>query len=136
MGLESDGALCNAIMMSAPEGRFLHEWMRRYEEAFLTDGWCEASVVLPFRLANELPSLIRVVPQRTFFWPSFTEVDAIFVVSGEVPEELLTLHLWDSYSNSLTARITGWSWATGNRHTLYGKLLLRVWNMWRARARA
>ena len=134
MGLEADGALCNAVMMSAPEGRFLRAWMGRYEEAFVTDGWCEASVQLPFILAEELPSLIRVLPQRTFFWPTFTETAAIFLDSNDIPEELLTLHLWDSYSNSLTEQIKDWSWATENGHTLYGKLLQHVWGLWRARA--
>ena len=77
--------------------------MRRYEEAFKTDGWCKEWGV-PSHLAQELPSLIRIIPQKTFFWLTFTDIDAIFVDRTDVPAELLTLHLWDSYSlHHLTA---------------------------------
>lgn len=135
MGVESERSnqLCNAIMMSAPSGRFLRKWEERYEEAFVSDGWGEASVDLPGRLSQMYPSLISVVAQKTFFWPSWYEVNAIFVQSGDIADELLILHLWDTFSQRYTAGILDWSWAAENAHTLYGKLLQHVWGMWAAR---
>jgi hypothetical protein len=134
MGTQEAGALCNAVMLSAPQSLFIRIWASRYEEAFVPGGWGEASIRLPYLLSVEYPSLIRVMGQRVFFWPSYDAVGAIFQDKcREVPQELIALHLWETFSAPFSKDILSWSWASENSNTMYGQLLQAVWDAWSRR---
>ncbi len=120
-------ALCNAVMLAPVNAEFLRIWRDAYAAAFNPEGWNEASVQLPARLAVRHPDSVTVLPESTFFLPSWTEVHKIFVdVTPQIPTELVTLHLWESCSQAHMRNIEGWGWAEENPHTLYGLLLKNV----------
>ena len=70
--------LCNAIMFSKPKSEFFRKWIEVYPDHFDPKGWDEASVILPLQLARLYPNTIHVLPESTFFKPSWKEVDKIF----------------------------------------------------------
>lgn len=152
LGLQEtyDGAgwtgICNAVMLTRPQSQFFIEWMDLYEDVFDPNGWCEASVCLPARLADKqykyingiTPAKIKhlqdaldtnkftVLDTECFFQPNFLEIDKIFVKEYNIPEKLITLHYWASHSYNVLKHITGWDWAENNSHTLFGKIMLRI----------
>lgn len=80
----------------------------------MTDGWCEASVHLPQKVLAKMDksalSRIKILDKSAFYNPSYNEVDKIFELFNDILShnsniltdkysDLLTLHLWNSYSN-------------------------------------
>ena len=64
-----------------------------------------------------------------FFYPSYTETNKIFELNcKEIPDTLISLHLWESYSLKYLKEINNWEWAFENTHTLYGKIMLELIN--------
>ena len=55
-----------------------------------------------------------------------SETHKIFVDDNDVPDDLITLHLWETFSLKYLNKITDWQWSQNNINTLYGKLLSRV----------
>jgi hypothetical protein len=102
MGKEVDtDSLCCAIMLTKPKSLFFKEWMSQYESIFQPNGWGEASCVLPFRIYKkmfEFDSRMKVLDPSSFFKPYINEINKIFVDPYEIPEELITLHLWETFS--------------------------------------
>ena len=85
-------------MMTEKQSPFFKIWMERYEEYFHTDGWNEASVLLPKQIANEFPDLATVLDENVFFYPNCWLTNLIFAHTQNIPETLVTLHLWEAFS--------------------------------------
>jgi len=127
MGVESQNALCNAIIFSEPKAEFLDLWSEPYVETFKPDGWGEACVQLPLEVAKQNPSKITLLRPELFYRPMWYETQKIFYdLCPVVPKDLYILHFWNKFSQDYTDNIKGFDWAKKNYHTLYGKLLLRL----------
>jgi hypothetical protein len=119
--LSGRSEICNAVIMSRPNSLFLSMWRRMYETYFNPDGWKESSSMLPTALANAMPLNVKLLEEDCFFIP----FDKIFKESNEIPNSLITLHLWNS---NQMKQIYNWSWACRNKHTLYAKIMIFLKN--------
>ncbi len=120
--------LCNAIMMTEPNGAFIVDWFNQYEQHFEPDGWQEASTVLPLNLSKRHnPADVTVLTPHAWLLPSWEQTDMIFERPNEIPGELIALHFWYSATHEKYLKhITNFDWIVSNSHTLYAKLLLNV----------
>jgi hypothetical protein len=138
--------ICNAVMFTRPKSQFFKEWIDLYETVFNPNGWSEASVRLPKQLADkEYKQIYGITPAKVkhledtfntnnltlldsdyFFQPYANKTKKIFVKEYNIPEKLITLHYWASFSYKFFKHITGWDWAEKNSHTLFGKIMLRI----------
>lgn len=122
--------LCNAIMMSEPNGSFIEDWLNQYETHFEPDGWQEASTILPWKLStnhNRHTNNITILKPENFLLPSWEKTDMIFEKPNEISDELIVLHYWNQYTNKKYLKyITNFDWIVDHSHTLYAKLLLNV----------
>ena len=122
-------SICNAIMMTKPKSLFFKNWMDNYESEFDPDKWSEASILLPKKLWLENRSLAYVLGTSSFFSPNWYETEKIFSTPvSKIPTDLITLHLWETFSLKYLKTITGWDWAkqSMNKDTLYAKLMRNV----------
>lgn len=126
LGKEVPNGICNAIMFSKPKSEFFKLWLDNYECHFNPDRWREASIVLPDKLSKKYPNLLTLKDPDVFFLPNWGETQKIFVDNKEIPKNLISLHLWESYSLKYMKNINDWSWAYENSHTMYGKILLNL----------
>jgi hypothetical protein len=123
---ENGTGICNAIMMTEPQSPFFKIWMERYERYFHPNGWNEASVGLPKRLSCEFPDLATVLDENVFFYPTCRRTHLIFEQPQDIPDTLITLHLWETFSNKYLSEIKGWEWADKNPQTMYGKIMFQL----------
>lgn len=126
LGKEVPNGICNAIMFTKPKSDFFKLWLDKYESHFNTNGWREASIELPEKLSKKFPNLITLKEPDVFFLPNYTETQKIFVDNKEIPNNLISLHLWETFSFKYMKNINDWSWAYENSHTMYGKMLLNL----------
>jgi len=124
LGKEIPSGICNAIMMTEKKSDFFKIWLENYENYFNSDGWAEASIALPYKIAEKNPELLNLQEADVFFLPTWTETDKIFEKTLDIPGNLITLHLWETMSMKYINQIKGWEWANTNAHTLYGKIML------------
>lgn len=125
LGFETHNTICNAVMMTIPRSRFFKLWMSQYVKHFKPDGWGEASISLPYNIYKQHGKLATILPKETFFIPTWTETEKIFETNNTIPHELITLHLWETFSLKYIKNINDWTWANNNFHTLYGKIMLK-----------
>jgi hypothetical protein len=123
---------CNAILFSKKNNIFIKKWIEEYEKYFLPNGWCEASVHLPrliFNIINENEKKnIKILNKEYFYSPSYTNVDKIFENENEViNDNLLTLHLWNTYSEKYYKNIKNFDWCYTNK-SLYSSLIKNILN--------
>lgn len=118
--------ICNAIMMTEPKSEFFKIWLDRYEKPFNPDGWEESSIFLPFEIMMTNFDKVTMKNPDTFFIPHFKETEKIFELPQDIPDNLISLHLWESYSLKYMKKIKDWSWAYENTDTLYGKMMLNL----------
>ena len=126
LGKEVPNGICNAIMFTKQKSDFFKLWLDKYESHFNPNKWREASIVLPELLSKKYPNLATVKDANVFFLPNYTETQKIFVDNKEIPNNIISLHLWESYSLKYMKGINDWSWAYENSHTMYGKMLLNL----------
>ena len=118
--------ICNAIMMTKPRSKFFKIWLENYESHFETFGWGEASIILPGKLYKKHKNLATVLDEKVFFRPYAFNLEDIFVNKKDIPKELITLHLWESYSLKYLKNIKDWNWGKENSHTMYGKIMNNI----------
>ena len=84
-------------MLAEPDAEFIKIWLDVYDKHFKFDGWVEASVFLPKKIAEVYVDLIGRLPQSYFFYPGCREFDMIFKESPhrEISENATSLHLWN-----------------------------------------
>lgn len=126
MGKEVPNGLCNAIMFTKPKSEFFKIWLDKYEKNFNPNGWREASIVLPEVLSKIYPSFVTLKEPDVFFLPNYNETHKIFVNNCEIPDNIISLHLWETFSIKYMNNINDWSWAYKNSHTMYGKMLMNL----------
>lgn len=119
--------LCNAIMLSEPNSKFLEIWMYNYENYFNPNGWAEASVELPYKLSQIYKKHITILKQDVFFYPDCLHINDIFVNKQNISPLLLTLHLWESKSINYIKSIKNFDWGKKNSDTLYGKIMNNIY---------
>lgn len=117
--------ICNAVMLTKANSRFFKEWLLKYNADFQTNGWGEASIYLPAKVHKQYPALAKVLPPTVFFRPYATQGEKIFVNDYDIPKDLITLHLWESYTEKYFKDITSYDWIKENPHTLYSKIVRR-----------
>ena len=118
------GGICNAIMMTKPHSEFFKIWMDRYEEAFEPTKWEEASIFLPYELSIDYPNLVTVVEPDVFFMPTFFETENMFETPCyNIPSNLVTLHLTETFGMKYMQNIKDWTWAEQNKHTMYAMFM-------------
>lgn len=122
---------CNAIILSKKNSVFIKEWIGNYEKSFNPDGWCEASVHLPYyifkKMSDYVKQHIKILEKEYFYYPSYNEVDKIFENSLDINNSLLTLHLWNTYSEKYYSNINNFDWCFTN-DSLYSKLMKNILN--------
>lgn len=126
LGKEVPNGICNAIMFTKPKSDFFKLWLDKYENHFNPNGWGEASILLPEKLSKDYSDLLTLKESNVFFLPNYTETKKIFVDNKEIPQNLISLHLWETFSLNYMKNIKDWSWANENSHTMYGKMLLNL----------
>jgi len=125
---------CNAILFSKRNNIFIKKWIEEYENHFVPSGWCEASVHLPgiiLKNLNENPNNslknIKILDKEYFYSPLYNEVEKIFENNGIINDNLLTLHLWNTYSEKYFKNILNFDWCFTN-NSLYSLLIKNILN--------
>lgn len=120
--------LCNAIMMSEKNNEFVKIWLYYYEQVFNPDGWQESSTFLPNEISKQYKD-ITILPREYFLYPSWDRLELIFEDCYDIPEQMIALHYCNHHSKKIYLdNITGFEWAIDNSYTLYGKLLMNVYD--------
>ena len=122
MAKQYNMGLCNAIMLSEPNAKFVDIWLKRYENFFKEDGWGESSITLPMLLARSHPEHITVCHQDIFFTPCCNEAGQIFKDNTPENPRITTLHVWrlmhgDDYLNY------DWKWMKEHPNALFTRYL-------------
>jgi hypothetical protein len=62
--------LCNGVIMSTKDSKFLHVWYNSYKN-FNGSNWNYHSVILPNELSKNATysKEINILNEKTFFWP-------------------------------------------------------------------
>jgi glycosyltransferase involved in cell wall biosynthesis len=121
---------CNAILFSTKNSVFIKKWIQKYPKYFLSNGWCEASVHLTYKIYEGLQeddkNNVLLLNQNTFYYPLYKEVHKIFEGDEEINEDLITLHWWNSESKEYIKNICGFEWASDDNNCLYSKLIKNI----------
>ena len=98
MAEQLESGLCNAIILSKPESKFINVWCDNYFENFYPEGWIECSVILPKLISEKIESSeIKVLGPEYFFVPYCTDVPDIYDNPLiELSSNLHILHLWNN----------------------------------------
>lgn len=88
-------SLCNAVIMSEPNGHFVNTWLSRTRAAF-NGTWSNHSTLLPYELSVRHPHWLHVEPIRSFFYhgPSQEGIDTLFHRRDDDFEGIYSMHLW------------------------------------------
>ena len=127
IGIQEEKLYCNAILFSKKNNIFIKEWIKEYEKHFLPDGWCEASVHLPYKIYENIENKdnILILEKECFYIPGYEHTEDIFEKNLEIDKELYTLHFWNTYSKKYYINIQNFDWANTN-NSLYSKLMKNV----------
>lgn len=105
MGLEyGNGKLvgmCNAVIMSVDNSKFLNDWLNEYKTAYKGE-WSYNSVVVPYMLASTGKYNISVQPQSSFFkysWDNEGRKKILFENANV--NDCYCLHLWDTKNKDI-----------------------------------
>ncbi len=102
--------LSNAVLVAKAGSRFAqlclegHDPKKSLWSGFRANGkdhnYVEMSVRYPAMLASLCPTMVKTLPQETFLWADWSDAGLakLFVEDGELPEEVLALHLWESHA--------------------------------------
>lgn len=125
--------ICNAIMFTEPKSEFFKLWINEYEEHFDSNGWGESSILLPYQLYQKNKSLITLHKPEVFFYPSWFKTKDIFRWKcNKIPEDLISLHLWEKQSERFFKEIKDLKWLETRGNTMYGlflKHLIKNYNL-------
>tara|TARA_R110001599_G_scaffold253766_1_gene454088 strand:+ start:17943 stop:19031 length:1089 start_codon:yes stop_codon:yes gene_type:complete len=105
MGMEHDvDGLCNAFIAAPKNDVFLRTWLDRYRD-FDQNDWGGHSILLPFKLAQEMADHIHIEPSSSFFIPHWDRGSLSDLFDSVVDtSRSYSIHLWESLS---------WHWLAG-----------------------
>jgi hypothetical protein len=104
--------LCNAVILARAGAPFLERWYAEYRSFRGTSGaeyWAEHSVLLPFRLMQQYPDEITVLPHDAFHWPGPTNEELALMFGpwpGREVRSRYANHLWAQLSLRYTWDLT------------------------------
>lgn len=92
--------LCNAVIFSEPDSKFLNEWLKAYKD-FDEKLWNYHSVIFPYKLSRkkQFKKSIKILNHKSFFYPGYDEKEINMLFSNEklssenFPQAVLH-HLW------------------------------------------
>jgi hypothetical protein len=110
LGRQPERGLCNAVILSEPEGAFVNAWLESYR-TFRSAGhdahWDEHSVIMPARLAArpELRGAIAIAEERAFFFPMWNDMGALFESGDETLfARSYCIHYWETLTRQCWLR--------------------------------
>jgi len=116
--------ICNAIMLTEPHSEFFKTWLNQYEDHFKADGWGESSIKLPYQIYQKNKNLVTIQKPDVFFNPSWFRTKDIFRWKcNKIPEELISLHLWEKHSEKFFKGMKDLKWIETRGNTMYGLFL-------------
>jgi len=88
--------LCNAVILAAPESRFVTKWYEAYK-TFNREQWNYHSVVFPKELAKKYPELIEQRMYKTFHWPLWDEAGIKLMMDSYEYDyaDNFAVHVWN-----------------------------------------
>ena len=102
MGRQPERGLCNAVILSEPEGTFVGAWLESYR-TFRSAGhdahWDEHSVIIPAQLAAQprLRGSIAIAEERAFFFPLWNNMEALFAsADAALFAQSYCIHYWET----------------------------------------
>jgi hypothetical protein len=104
--------LCNAVILARRDTSFLKRWYEQYRSFRGSSGaeyWAEHSVRLPFRLMQQHPDEITVLPHDAFHWPGPTNEEVALMFGawpGRDVRSRYANHLWAQLSLRYTWDLT------------------------------
>jgi len=87
MGLMRNRGLGSGVILSKPNAPFLSMWLARYKD-FDSSSYDVHSVVLPFLLAKQNPSLCHIVHEDLFYYPTHKDPVHRYLFGLSVPMSL------------------------------------------------
>ena len=129
-GLKNEiNGICNAIMLTEPKSEFFKLWIQSYENDFQPDGWGESSIELPFKIYQNNKNLVNIQKPEVFFYPGWFKTKDIFRWKcNKIPDDLISLHLWEKNSERFFKEIKDLNWIKVRGHTMYGLFLKHLIN--------
>lgn len=94
--------LCNAVMLAEKGAEFIEHWLDSYK-TFRSNGqdefWGEHSVLVPYRLSEKYPDLVKKISPFAFHYPIHDEkgLKLLFEQNVSFPRAYIH-HLWESAS--------------------------------------
>jgi hypothetical protein len=102
MGRQPGRGLCNAVILSEPEGKFVRGWLESYR-SFRSVGhdayWDEHSVVVPAQLARQARwrESITTCDASAFFFPLWNNMEALFESDrADLFARSYCIHYWET----------------------------------------
>jgi hypothetical protein len=102
MGRQRGRGLCNAVILSEPDGGFINAWLesyRTFRSAGRDEYWDEHSVVVPARLRKrtDLQASMTVYEERAFFFPLWNNMEVLFESDDEALfAKSYCVHYWET----------------------------------------
>jgi hypothetical protein len=116
--------LCNAVMLSAPQSRFITRWLESYR-TFRSKGrdayWGEHSVFIPGDIAKKNPDFLTVLGPFHFHYPLYSHLGLKYIFEKDKDytdayiHHLWESHSWDKYLKNLDPHIITTKNTTFNR---------------------
>jgi len=129
MGIEKNVGLCNGVIISSKESKFLKIWYNAYK-TFNDSHWNYHSVILPNKLSKNpiYAKDITVLNEKTFFWPLWNKNGLDLMYRNHIYDykENLAVHLWDSEANKRVTKGLNMMWLLQNRSTLLSRMVVYV----------
>ena len=105
LGRQGKRGLCNAVILSEPQGEFVRAWLESYR-TFRSLGfdqyYDEHSVVIPGQMARDprLQSHLTLLGNHAFFYPLWDDMKELFVSSDPGAfQESYCVHYWESQTS-------------------------------------
>jgi FkbM family methyltransferase len=133
LGRQGNRGLCNAVILSEPQGEFVRTWLESYRTFRSLGSDCyydEHSVVIPGQLARDphLQSHVTLLGDRAFFYPLWDEMQKLFVSSDPAGfKDSYCIHYWESHTcREWLSKISAENAADGNSN--FARFVRRVLN--------
>lgn len=101
LGMETDDRLCAGIILSQPNGAFLHLWLDSYR-TFDDSSWDEHAVKMPYRLWRRHPQTLHV-ETSSLHRPSWQRHELAYLYGKGMyynfGERNYAVHLWYRFYN-------------------------------------